>query len=112
MTRMFNSPHPGEILGDALEALGLSSRQFAAHIGVSPATVTRIVRGETAISPVMALKLAKAITGPDAAMWLRMQVGYDLWQAEHSTDLSRISRYPVPVGEFSGCSDQSTRLCA
>lgn len=100
--KMFDPPHPGEILGDALEALGLSARQFAAHVGVSPATVTRIVRGEMAISPVMALKLAKAITGPDAAMWLRMQAGYDLWQAEHSTDLTQITRYPVPVGESSG----------
>ena len=93
MAEMFNPPHPGEILEDALESLGLSARQFAAHIGASPATISRILRGEIAISPVMALKLAKAIPGPDAAMWLRMQAGYDLWQAEHSVDLSHISRY-------------------
>ena len=93
MAEMFNPPHPGEILEDALEGLGLSARQFAAHIGASPATISRILRGEIAISPVMALKLAKAIPGPDAAMWLRMQAGYDLWQAEHSVDLSHISRY-------------------
>ena len=68
MAEMFNPPHPGEILEDALESLGLSARQFAAHIGASPATISRILRGKIAISPVMALKLAKAIPGPDAAM--------------------------------------------
>lgn len=91
MAEMFNPPHPGEILEDALEGLGLSAWQFAAHIGVSPAAISRILRGEIAISPVMALKLAKVISGPDAAMWLRMQVEYDLWQAEHSVDLTHIS---------------------
>lgn len=45
MAEMFNPPHPGEILEDALESLGLSARQFAAHIGASPTTISRILRG-------------------------------------------------------------------
>lgn len=36
--------HPGEILGDDLEALDLSAGQFAAHIGVPLDAVTEILR--------------------------------------------------------------------
>lgn len=93
MSRMFDPPHPGRIVGSSLKDLGLSARQFAANLGVCPATITRIIKGEIAISPEMAVKLSAAIPGPDAAMWLRMQATYDAWQAEHSVDVSHIRRY-------------------
>lgn len=93
MSKMFDPPHPGRIVGSSLKALGLSARQFAANLGVCPATITRIIKGEIAISPEMAVKLSAAIPGPDAAMWLRMQATYDAWQAEHSVDVSHIRRY-------------------
>jgi len=32
--------HPGEILADELEALELSARKFAAHIGVPPNAIS------------------------------------------------------------------------
>lgn len=99
MTRMFNPPHPGRIVGSALEALGLSARQFAANLGVSPATITRLIKGEIAISPEMAVKLSAAISGPDAAMWLRMQATYDAWQAEQRVDVSHIRHYTVTEPE-------------
>ena len=94
MSKMFNPPHPGRILKSALEALDISARSFAKHIDVSPATITRVIRGEIAISPTLAVKLAKAISGPDADMWLRMQATYDAWQAEHSVDVTNITPYP------------------
>lgn len=90
---MFNPPHPGSIVKSALESLGLSARPFASNLRVSPESITGIMRGEIAISPEMAVKLAAAIPGPDAAMWLRMQATYDAWQAEQHVDVSRIHRY-------------------
>ena len=95
MAKMFNPPHPGRIVKSAMESLGLSARKFAANLGVSPATVTRLVKGEIAISPEMAVKLSAAIPGPDAAMWLRMQATYDAWQAEQRIDVSYIQRYSI-----------------
>lgn len=95
MSKMFNPPHPGRIVGSSLQALGLSARQFAANLGVCPATITRLIRGEIAISPEMAVKLSAAISGPDAAMWLRMQATYDAWQAEQRIDVSHIRRYTL-----------------
>lgn len=93
MSKMFNPPHPGLIVGSTLKALRLSARQFAANIGVCPATVTRLIKGEIAISPEMAVRLSAAIPGPDAGMWLRMQATYDAWQAEKKIDVSNIHRY-------------------
>lgn len=95
MSKMFNPPHPGRIVRSSLESLGLSARQFAANLGVSPASVTRLIKGEIAISPEMAVRLSAAIPGPDAAMWLRMQATYDAWQAEQRVDVSHIQRYPA-----------------
>lgn len=92
MTRMYNPPHPGSILREELEALGISSREFARHIGVAPSTVTRILNEESPITPDMAVKLFAAIGGPTASTWLSMQADYDAWQAEHRVDTSRISK--------------------
>lgn len=95
MSKMFNPPHPGRIVKSAMESLGLSARKFAANLGVSPASVTRLIKGEIAISPEMAVKLSAAIPGPYAAMWLRMQATYDAWQAEQRIDVSHIHRYSI-----------------
>ena len=38
----------------------------------------------------MAVKIAKALSGPDADMWLRMQADYDAWQARKAVDVSYI----------------------
>ena len=70
MTCMYNPPHPGAILG-------ISAREFARHIGVAPSSVTRILNEEGPITPEKAVKIAQALQGPDADMWLRMQANYD-----------------------------------
>ncbi len=96
MTRMFNPPHPGGMLAEELECLGISAREFARGIGVAPSSVTRILNEKGPITPEMAVRIAKALKGPDARMWLRMQADYDLWQAEHRIDTSAIKSYKAP----------------
>ena len=91
MTRMFNPPPPGAFLAEELECLGVSAREFARHIGVAPSSVTRILNEEGPISPDMAVRIAAALKGPDADMWLRMQANHDAWQAEHRVDVSNIT---------------------
>lgn len=68
--------HPGEILKDELEALGLSARRFASHIGVPPNAVTEILKGERRVTAPMALRLAKAF-GTDPRYWLNLQTLYE-----------------------------------
>ena len=48
MARMFNPPHPGRMVAETLEYLGISAREFARHIGVAPSTVTRIIKEKRA----------------------------------------------------------------
>jgi addiction module HigA family antidote len=55
---MHNPPHTGEFLSDVyLEPNGLSGRELAAKLGVSASTLSRILRGSSAVSPEMALRL-------------------------------------------------------
>lgn len=89
---MHNPPHPGAVLKDAvIDALGLTVTEAAAHLDVDRVTLSRVINGKAAISVQMALRLARALnTTPD--VWMNMQRGYDLWQAQHnsSLDLSRV----------------------
>ena len=94
MTHMYNPPHPGLILAEGLEELGISASEFALHLGVSPSTISRVLAGKSAISPALALKISKAISGPSPEVWLKMQAAYDLWQAQKSIDLSKIMPFP------------------
>lgn len=98
MPRMFNPPHPGRMLAEELEYLGISARNFARNIGVSTSTVTRILNGERPITPDMAVRISAALPGPSPEVWLAMQTDYDVWQAEHRIDVSSITRYEVPIG--------------
>jgi addiction module HigA family antidote len=74
---MKNPPHPGRLVKDEVEALGLSVAQAAEGLGVTRQQLYRVIKGECAISPEMAMRLEKGI-GSSAATWLRMQMNYDL----------------------------------
>lgn len=91
--------HPGEFLRDELEALGLSARRFADHIGVPANAVTGILNGGRGVSAQMALRLAKAF-GTDARYWTNLQSLYEtkLAQAEIADALAAIKPLPT-IGE-------------
>jgi addiction module HigA family antidote len=84
--KMFNPPHPGQILRlDVLPALGLSVTKAAEELGVSRVALSRVLNGSAAISPEMALRIEKWLGkdhGGRAGLWLGMQSDYDLWHAE------------------------------
>ncbi len=77
--RMFNPPHPGEILAELwLKPLKLTITQAAKNLNVTRKTVSALVNGKTAISPEMALRL-ELVFGKSAESWLAAQAAYDLW---------------------------------
>lgn len=80
--KMFNPPHPGEILKELyIEPLSISITEFALRIGVRRATASDLINGKSALTPKMAIKLSKAFkTSPD--MWLGLQMQFDLWSEE------------------------------
>jgi addiction module HigA family antidote len=90
---MKNPPHPGELVKyDCLEALGLSVTKGAAILGVSRQALSNLINGHTAITPEMAIRLEKAFGGT-AESWLRMQLAYDLAQAQKQAATINIKRY-------------------
>ena len=89
---MRNPSHPGRLVKADLEALGLSVAEAAVGLGVTRQQLHRVIRGESAISPDMALRLEKAIGG-SADSWLRMQMNFDLAQIEKNADRSRVAHH-------------------
>lgn len=90
---MKNPVHPGEIVRcDCLGPLGLSVTAGAKALGVSRQTLNNVVNGKAAISPDMAIRLAKAF-GSSAESWLRMQSAYDLAEAMRREGGIRVARY-------------------
>ena len=83
--------HPGEILlEDFMTPLGLSQYRLAQDIGVTPIRISQIVHGQRAITVDTAMRLARYF-GTSAAVWLRLQVRYDLEVAEKQLS-KRINR--------------------
>ncbi len=81
MTRMYNPPHPGEVLREWLGDLTVT--QAAEALQVSRVTLSKILNGKGGISADMALRLSQWLgTSPD--LWLGMQNQYDLWQASQA----------------------------
>ena len=93
---MKNPPHPGRVIGDSLTYLNLSVAQGAQALGVSRSHLHRVIRGDSAISPEMALRL-ETVIGSTVTTWLRAQAAYDEAQMRKKSNsitkgLKRISR--------------------
>lgn len=85
-------PHPGGFIkATYVDPFELSIRSLADSLDVSPSTLTRIINGQSGISPEMALRLSKAL-GRSPESWLAMQHAYDLWHAKRSADLKAVQK--------------------
>lgn len=75
------APHPGMLLKDELEARGLTAHALSMALRLPASRIGQIVRGQRAITPDTALRLARYF-GASAGIWLRLQVAYDLSRTE------------------------------
>jgi len=100
MSTLHNPPHPGETLReDVLPALGLSITEAARQLGITRASLSRVLHGHAAISPEMALRLEAWLgveNGGRADVWLAQQAAYDLWKAR-SAGMPQVRRAPAPA---------------
>jgi len=89
---MYNPPHPGQFIREVyLEPLAISHRTVAAKLKVSASTFTRLVNGQSNVSPEMALRLSKTL-GRSPESWLAMQSNYDLWQARQTVKIDEVEK--------------------
>jgi antitoxin HigA-1 len=82
--RTVRPTHPGEMLReDFLPDYGLSVAGLAAALDVSRQSVNELLRERRAVSPEMALRLAR-LFGNSPEFWLNAQRAVDLWAAKQS----------------------------
>jgi addiction module HigA family antidote len=69
--------HPGEILADELEELGLTAAELARTIGVPANRISQILAGKRNVTADSALRLGRYFgTSPD--FWMNLQKTYEL----------------------------------
>ena len=84
--------HPGEMLReDFLPDYGLTTSELAEAVGVSRQSINELLRERRAVSPEMALRLAR-LFGNSPEFWLNAQRAVDLWDATQAikNDVARI----------------------
>ena len=87
--------HPGELLRETLEELGISAYALAKSIGKAPIQISRILTCKSSISAPMA-RLIGAALGTTAQYWVNLQAHYDLELANQS--LPPLTVKPLVVG--------------
>lgn len=88
--------HPGELLRETLDELGLTQTAFAEALGVSPMRVSHLLRGERPVTAELALRLARAL-GQNAQYWLNLQTAFDLKVAQIAMKNSLRAVRPLAV---------------
>jgi addiction module HigA family antidote len=76
MTMMCNPASPGELLREFLG--NRTATQLAEHIGVTRATISRVLNGHTAVTLDLSIRLGQALAlSPD--FFSKAQLQHDLW---------------------------------
>ena len=76
--------HPGVVLKDELEELGITPTEFARQIDVPPNRVSQIIAGKRGITGDTALRFGHWF-GTEPQFWLNLQAQWDIVQAERET---------------------------
>ena len=93
--KMHNPPHPGEFIKEVyLDELKLSEREVALKLKVAPSTLNRLIKGQSSLTPEMALRLSITL-GRTPQSWLAMQDNYSLWIASKKLDLSTVEKLQI-----------------
>lgn len=97
--------HPGEILTEELEELGVSPTELSRQIRVPANRISQIVNGKRAITGDTALRLAHWF-GTSPQFWMNLQALYDVRMAEQEAG-TEIKRLPTkPAGKARGKLDR------
>ena len=90
---MRNPVHLGKFIKNAIEASGVNVTEAAERLGVTRQTLSRVINGETAVSPEMAIRVSKAF-GSTPEHWLRMQMAYDMAQMRETAARIKVKKNP------------------
>ena len=92
MTKLLEEIHPGEILlEDFMKPLGVSARQLASDIDVSPSRISELVNGLRPITADTALRLGLFFR-MEPRFWLNLQAEYDIRVADRQLRAKLVPR--------------------
>ncbi len=94
--QMKNPSHPGDIIRDCLDELGVNVTDGAKALGVTRTALSRVINRRAGVSAEMALRLEKAI-GSTAGFWLRLQMNHDLAQIRMRSGKINARRLGTPA---------------
>ena len=83
------------MIGDEIEALGVSISDAAKALGVTPQQLHNLIAGRSGITPEMAVRLEIAIGG-SADTWVRLPPNYDLAQIRNRTTPLKVKKLVRP----------------
>ena len=92
--------HPGEILKDELDEIGISAAELARQIEVPANRVSQILVGRRAVTADTALRLARWF-GTSAELWMNLQQTWELDLARQQVG-SAIDRLPTRAAATHG----------
>ena len=87
--------HPGEILADELEELGVSPTELSRQIRVPANRISQIINGKRSITGDTALRLAHWF-GTSPQFWMNLQALYDVRIAEEEAGTEIKTLPPKP----------------
>lgn len=73
--------HPGEVLRDELDALGMSANALSKALGVPVNRITAILKGQRGVTANTALRLARYF-GTTPQVWMNLQKTWELRREE------------------------------
>ena len=85
------SVHPGEILGETLQARSISQAEFASRCGLSENHVSQIVNGKASISSETALAFERVL-GIRASLWVNLESSHRPFAARRQ-EKERLTSY-------------------
>jgi antitoxin HigA-1 len=92
LAQMRRAPtHPGVILAEWLQNVGLTAAEAGRRMGISRAQMSHVVTGRKPMPHTMAVKVA-ALLSTSAEMWATMQLRHDLWHAMHDKATAAAAR--------------------
>ena len=95
MPKKLDEIHPGEILlEEFLKPMGISARQLAADIDVSPSRISEVVNGLRPITADTALRLG-LFFNMEPRFWMNLQTEYDMRAATRTLSDKIASRVRV-----------------
>lgn len=90
--------HPGVVLTEQLQALGVSAAEAGRRIGVSKAQMSHVTTGLKPMPHTMCVKLG-ALLGTSAEFWATLQMRHDLWHAMQDPATKKTVKAIAPLVE-------------